>query len=159
LETGVGQPFGKGRVRASGPEEGASVWFEHSGHSLEALGTVEPGVQLLNHGAGAIIDVEHQGVVTSRRRARDDRPHIAQQHFNPWIVQQRSVQVAQEIAIPIDDLRDELCDLDLRSGTALGEQALQRKAESQPAQQRKRIRLARERLSRQFSEPELRRRD
>ena len=119
-EASADQPFGEDRVWAGGPEEGASVRFERAGELQKTLETVEAGVLLLDHGRRAIVGIQHQDVVLSGFRACDDCPDIAQHHFNPWVVQQPSVQMGQEITIPIDDLWDDLCDLHFRSGTAPG---------------------------------------
>lgn len=132
-ETGEDQPVGKGVILRGGPDGGTATGLERGQQELDAGRFVEPGVGLLDHRGRAVVDVEHERVVLAGFGAEQDVPDVVGEDGDARVVHELAVDRGEEFAVPSDDLRDQLGDVDAGVAAGLGEDAAQTEPHAQAA--------------------------
>jgi len=106
-------------------------------------------------GSRTVIDVEKNGVVTLVFNAADGLKNIFGQNCNPTVIEQGAVDFHQELAIPIDHFRQQFRNVHFGFFANTPEHGLERKAESQPADEDAWMRMPHQLFAREFRQKNL----
>ncbi len=107
-EARFGETFGEGVVRAGGPEGDAAAGFQCVRDRPESLGLIQPRIAVLDHGDGAVVHVEQDGIEMRLRSAADDLEDVLNDDFDARIIkQQLTTELSQDtgvIALPMNTM-------------------------------------------------------
>lgn len=110
-EAGAGEVIKETGLRDGGPEGDFAAGLQGGGDCAEAAPGVDADVFCLNHGGGAVVHIQEDGIVGGGAGFADDGIDIAGDDFHAAIIQQSAIDVLEEVAIPRDDIREQLGDL------------------------------------------------
>ena len=96
------------------PKSDATARLQSVCDTIESAATVDLRVPRLHKRSGSVIDIEKNGVIPRLLRAPDDSKNILGENFYPAVVQQSAVYLHQELPIPLDHLRQQFRNVNLR---------------------------------------------
>ena len=133
LEAGTGEGIEEIGLGDGGPEGGFAAGLEGASDGGEAAAAVDAGVAGLDHGGGAVVYVEEDGVEGGRAGGADDLEDVAGDDLDAAIIEELAVYLAEKLAVPCDDLGEEFGDLDAGVAADELEYALEAEAEAEAA--------------------------
>jgi len=155
LESGALEVVQEVGLGNGGPECNLAPLLERVPNGSEAPSFIDALITSLNHGGGAVIDIQHYSVIGGGAGATDDMEDVAGDDFDPLVVKEQAIDVGQELAVPGHNLWEELRNLDAGMAADELESTLKAKPKAEPADEHARIRTPPEAVARQLGQEEL----